>query len=221
MNVISTKNLSLMPEISSLKKLLKSLALLDAIMSPEWDLRFYSYKCRWDKNEQMGSMRNGCGDEFFILFTESGCFIKGFDHESAMSSWGTDEQLPWKGLLDGLPSDFTAAANEPAFSMQNISFCLWWHNAKASWGKGNFEYADCEDPDGSEYLLEILDGKPETYQTFAQEYYEVELPVNPIRAIYNHASLTEELVKSLNPKITLSELESDIAEIGYPSLDAT
>lgn len=213
---ISTKNLTLIPEISKLKKLLKSLATLDAIMSREWDLRFYSFNCNWDNNEQMGSMRNGCGDEFYVLFTPSGCFIKGFEHESAMSSWGTDGQLPWKGLLDGLPEEFTGAANEPAFSMENISFCLWRLNSAESWEKGNFNYVDCEDPDGSEYLLEIFDEKPETYQAFAREYYETDIPLKSIQAIYNHAVLTDELVKSINPEVSLSELANDIAEIGYP-----
>ncbi|WP_394393217.1 hypothetical protein [Shewanella woodyi] len=87
MDAISTNNLNSMPEISELKKLLQSLAILDAIMSPEWDERYYSFNSKWDKSEQMGSMRNGCGYDFSVLFNQAGCFVKGFGHESAMSSW--------------------------------------------------------------------------------------------------------------------------------------
>ncbi|VEL96903.1 hypothetical protein ALT761_01896 [Alteromonas sp. 76-1] len=90
LDAISTKNLNSMPEVLALKKLLQSLAMLDAIMSPEWDERFYSFNSNWGDNEQMGSMKNGCGDDFFVLFNQDGCFVKGFDHESAMSSWSTD-----------------------------------------------------------------------------------------------------------------------------------
>jgi hypothetical protein len=221
LNDISTKNLNLLPEVSELKKLLQSLAMLDAIMAPEWDDRLYSFNSKWSENEQMGSMSNGCGDDFSALFNESGCFLKGFDHESAMSSWSTDKQLPWPNLLKGIPLEFIAASKEPAFSMENISFCIWKLNIAPSWGKGEFEYADDEDPDGSEYLLNIFDAKPETYQVFAQEYYEVDLTLAAIEAIYRHMPLTNELVQSINPENSLKELEGDILEISYPSANAT
>jgi len=153
MNSISTQNLTSIPSINDLKMLLKSLAALDAIISPEWDYRYYSFNSQWGMNEQMGSMRNGCGDEFFVLFNQHGCFIKGFAHDSAMSSWCTDEQKPWEGLLKGLPNEFKEAAEEPAFSMDNISFCLWRSFQDAEWQIGEFEFEDDDDPDGSEYLI--------------------------------------------------------------------
>jgi hypothetical protein len=138
-----------------------------------------------------------------------------------MSSWSTDKQLPWPNLLKGIPLEFIAASKEPAFSMENISFCIWKLNIAPSWGKGEFEYADDEDPDGSEYLLNIFDAKPETYQVFAQEYYEVDLTLAAIEAIYRHMPLTNELVQSINPENSLKELEGDILEISYPSANAT
>ena len=216
MSLISTQNLHLLPDVQKLKRLMKSLAMLDAIMSPVWDERVYSFNSTWDVDEQMASMRNGCGDEFFILFNPHGCFVKGFDHESAMSSWGTDHQLPWQGLLEGMPEEFLEASKEPAFSMENISFCIWKLNTSGEWAKGQFEYMECEDPDGSEYLLEILDGNPETYKAFASEYYEVDLPLDAIKAVYGHQPLDGDVVKALNSEITLKSLQKDLAEIGYP-----
>lgn len=212
LDAISTKNLNSMPEVLELKKLLQSLAMLDAIMSTEWDGRFYSFNSQWDENEQMGSMRNGCGDDFSVLFNQAGCFVKGFGHESAMSSWSTDVQLP---------PEFLAASKEPAFSMDSISFCIWKLHSANFWGKGDFEFADDDDPDGSEYLLEIFDCNPETYRVFAQEYYEVDLDVATITKLYNHLPLTDELVKEVNPEVSLKQLEKDIAEIGYPCVNAT
>jgi hypothetical protein len=221
LDAISTKNLNSMPEVLALKKLLQSLAMLDAIMSPEWDERFYSFNSNWGDNEKMGSMRNGCGDDFFVLFNQDGCFVKGFDHESAMSSWSTVGQVPWPDLLKGLPSEFIAASKEPAFSMDNISFCIWKLHTADFWGKGDFEFAVDEDPDGSEYLLEIFDCNPETYRVFALEYYEVDLDVATIAKFYNHLPLTDELVKEVNSEVTLKQLDKDISEIGYPCVDAT
>jgi len=84
---ISTRNLELLPDVDGLRALLQSLAMLDAILSPEWEYRYYSFNSRWSEGEQMGSMRDGCGNEFFALFNEAGCFFKGFDHEATISPY--------------------------------------------------------------------------------------------------------------------------------------
>ncbi|CED59705.1 Putative uncharacterized protein [Moritella viscosa] len=221
LDAISTRHLNSMPEVLELKKLLQSLAMLDAIMSPEWDERFYSFNSKWDDNEKMGSMKNGCGDDFSVLFNKAGFFVKGFDHKSVISSWSTDGQLPWPDLLKGLPPEFLPASKEPAFSMDSISFCIWKLHSADSWDRGDFEFVDDEDPDGSEYLLEIFDRNPDTYRVFAQEYYEVDLEVAVIEKIYNNLPLTDELVKEINPEVSLKQLEKDISEIGYPCVNAT
>ncbi len=221
MSQISVQNLELMPEINKLKLLLKSLAVLDAIMSPEWEYRFYSYNSKWDSGEEMASMRNGCGDDFYVLFNTSGCFVKGFAHESSMSSWSTTNQEVWPRLLDSVPSEFSKAVKEPAFSMENISFCIWCKYNDKLWSHGVIDFVKDEDPDGSVYLLEIFDGNCETYSQFAEEYYEVEIPISAINHIYTHQPLTESVVHSLNPDISLSNLENDLIEIGYPVSNAT
>jgi hypothetical protein len=217
MDSISTQNLHLLPSISDLKKLLKSLAVLDAISSPEWDSRYYSYNANWSSDEEMGSMRNGCGDEFYVLFNSHGCFIKGFAHESAMSSWGTNEQKPWNGLLENVPSEFKSAVNEPAFSMDNISFCIWRAFTDNKWHIGAFDFADDDDPDGSEYLLELFDRKPSSYLAFAGDYFELELDLQLVESIYEHRPLNSEIVYRLNPDADLEQLKIDLIEIGYAS----
>jgi len=216
MSSISTQNPTSIPSINDLKMLLKSLAVLDAIVSPEWDYRYYSYNSHWGKNEQMGSMRNGCGDEYFVLFNQHGCFIKGFAHDSAMSSWCTDEQKPREGLLEGLPKEFKKAAEEPAFSMDNISFCLWRTFQDTEWQIGKFEFEDDEDPDGSEFLLELFDRKPSSYQEFANDYYELKLGLPMIENIYKHRPITVECAKNLNSEVDFDLLSKDLIEIGYP-----
>ncbi len=37
--------------------------MLDAIMSPDWELRYFSFDSRWSPTEEMVSMRNGSGIE--------------------------------------------------------------------------------------------------------------------------------------------------------------
>src|SRR5215218_10310749 len=60
-DMVTKKTLAAIPDIPSLKKLSQSLAMLDAIMSPEWDYRYYSFDSKWAAGEMMASMRNGCG----------------------------------------------------------------------------------------------------------------------------------------------------------------
>ncbi len=40
---ISTRDLSQLPGIQGLRTLSQALALLDAILSPDWELRYYSF----------------------------------------------------------------------------------------------------------------------------------------------------------------------------------
>ena len=37
---------------------LKHLALLDAIIEPEWEYRYYSYNSHWSESEEMASLRD-------------------------------------------------------------------------------------------------------------------------------------------------------------------
>jgi hypothetical protein len=87
------------------------------------------------------------------------------------------------------------------------------------WQCGPVEYAASHpDPDGSEYLLSPLDGRPETYREWAESYFSSSrsgLAVEPVRHIYEHRPLSEELVRQLNPTLSLAELQADIEEIGY------
>ena len=41
--MISTRDLSALPTIETLKKLTQSLAMLDAVIEREWDYRYYSF----------------------------------------------------------------------------------------------------------------------------------------------------------------------------------
>jgi hypothetical protein len=83
--MISTRDLSFLPDVDRFRATLQSTAMLDAILSPEWEYGYYSFNAGWSAGEQMGSRRDGLGDHFFALFSSSGCWIKGFAHEAPMS----------------------------------------------------------------------------------------------------------------------------------------
>ena len=210
--MISTRNLEELPDIPTLRRLTRSLAVLDAILSPEWESRYYSFDSHWGDGELMASMRNGQGDDWFCLFTRAGVVVIGLDHEAPMFQPGD----PWPGVIDALPSELAAAVDEPAFDARNCTFCVWRRTAGARWEHGPVQFPDGDDPDGSARLLQILDGRPESYHAFAADYYEVDLPLDAVRAVYRHQPLTPELLARLDPGVTVDMIRQDVAEIGYP-----
>jgi hypothetical protein len=215
--MISTRDLSQLPDAQGLLRLLQSLAMLDAILSPEWQYRYFSFNSQWSPGEQMGSMRNGSGDDFFALFNDAGCFLKGFDHESAMTPYALDSPAVWPGVLEGVPADLAEGLSEPAFRMGDTTFCIWRRYDDAAWQHGPVQFPSGADPDGSEHLLSLLDGRAETYQEFAGEYYEQPIPIEAVRHICEHRPLTQSIVTMLNAEIGLADLAEDIREIGYPA----
>lgn len=102
--------------------------MLDAVLSPGWESRYYSFDSTWGPGEEMASMRNGSGDEYSIVFSAAGMFVRGFDHESPMSPAASELGEPWSGVLDAVPEVFAGCVHEPAFSFDGVpefTVCLW------------------------------------------------------------------------------------------------
>jgi hypothetical protein len=178
----------------------QALAMCDAIMSPAWEDRYYSVDSAWrpDRGERMASMRNGSGDEYSIVFSPAGVFIRGLDHEAPDSP----------GLFDDVPGVFATQVTEPAFS-GGSNVCLWRETGDDRWhGRGH---------DGAAWLFELLiEGTAEAYREFAEDYYEEAVDLDAVREVFAMRPLTGTLVRRLNPDVTVAYLADDIAEIDYP-----
>jgi hypothetical protein len=215
--MISTRDLSKFPKPSALQRLLQAQAMLDAILEEEWDYRYYSFNAKWSATEKMGSMRNGCGDDYFAVFDAAGCFLRGFDHESVMSPWRATPPRVWPGVLEHLPTQFKTSLNEPAFHMEDTTFCIWCLADDLAWSCGSMEFPPGEDdPDGSEWMLSSLSGKPETYLQFAKEYFELDVALGAIARVYNHEPLSAALLSGFPSTRVLGDVLLDAEEIGYP-----
>jgi hypothetical protein len=193
-----------MPDIATFRRLTRSLAMLDAILSPQWEDRTYSFNSRWSANEMMASMRNGCGDHWFAILCPAGIALHGLAHELV-------HYAP-PGLFAALPPEFHRnLLHEPAFQTEFSTFCLWRRIDDKTWHRGPSGY-----PDGSAEMLGILAGHPEQYLDYADEYFERELRLEDIVSVYRHQPLNRELVGRLNPEVDPNSLQEDMAEIGYP-----
>ncbi|MDN3268710.1 hypothetical protein [Streptomyces sp. MA15] len=211
-----------LPEIAVLREHCRSMAVLEAVLSPEWESRRHSFDDHWSETESMASMRSGSGDEYSIVFSAAGAYVRGFDHESPMSPYAEDG--PWPGVLDEVPEVFRVYVEEPAFSdedgMPVVTACTWRETVDDRWRAGTIDFPDTatEDPDGAGYLFQLLvDHTPEAFQRWAEDYYEVPVDLEAVRHVFSSRPLTEEVVRALNSEIVMADLSEDIAEIGYPT----
>jgi hypothetical protein len=202
-----------LPSAPALRRRTQALAMLDAILSPEWQHRYYSYDARWGAGLEMASLRNGEGDDWFLLFGEFGAAIKGLAHETPLAIDGAFASE----IQRQVPPAFGEFLVEPAFSMERASFCYWNAAGEPGWHRVIASAAASESAnDGSDWLLELLVQPAVAYVEFAQAYYESQTPLYPVTHVYAHAPLTPGLVSSLNPELPFEQAAAFAAEIGYP-----
>jgi hypothetical protein len=202
-----------LPNIAELKRITKSLATLDLMICPEWEERYYSFDSNWSETEEMASMRNGCGDDWFILFGASGfAGIKGLAHESP----AVRDADRVRRIRAALPREFDGFANEPAFHWESTGFCYWCPAGDDSWHEEP-EQANTET--GAEVLLSVLSDPCAGYLQFASDYYEIEIEVDRslVEHILAHHPVTPEIVEALNPEIGLEDIQEALEQVGYPN----
>ncbi|MFD8749634.1 hypothetical protein ACFV0O_01405 [Kitasatospora sp. NPDC059577] len=196
--------------------------MLDAILSPDWAGRYHSFDAAWADDEEMASMRNGSGDEYAVVFSTAGTYVRGFGHEAPTSPYGNDGE-PWPGVIDDVPAVFRPFVEEPAFTDEHgvpvVTACLWRGAADDRRQHGVIGFpAGHADPDGATALFELLvERSPEAFRRFAEDGYEVPVDLGAVRDLYALRPLSRALVSALNPELTLADLAEDIAEIGCPA----
>jgi hypothetical protein len=230
--VISTRALQALPSIPELLRITKGLAALDAILCEDWESRYYSFNSHWDvaTKAQMASMRNGSGDEVYILFSAAGVAIKGFAHEAFMSPFRKGAQLEVQhglelvpGILTGFPDVLASFLEEPSFQMEETTFVVWRLATDNAWRIGAIAWPSSAElrehgvgPDGSEALLSPYEGKPEDYVAFAHAYFEKTITVEDAAHVLALRPLDESILERLGSERSLEELREDLGEIGYP-----
>ncbi len=206
-----------LPPIHELKRRCRALAALDLMLSPKWDYRRFSFNAGWAKGEQMASMRNGSGDEWFCLFHSSGwCALKGLDHES--KAWAEGRERLSAALRGAIPESLTAFSNEPAFRWDSTSFAFYSLRETDPWVRvaDSTEFARLA-PTGEEEHLALLVGLPEEYAASAQDYFERDIEVGVVRDIFALLPITPEITLRLNPDADASAVAKELFhEIGYP-----
>jgi len=183
-----------------LERICKGLAALDAIVCEDRESRAYSFDAAWSvkKKLRLASMRNGSGDDWFLVFATGGAFFKSFWHEYPR---GKPEEI-----YEGLGASLEPQLREPAFSMDAVTFGGFFDGAKWTL-RGN--------PKPLAGELPLLDADAAAYCAYARAVFEVDLPEAVVAHVLAGKSLDTKLVARLSDQRTLAELKADLAEIGY------
>lgn len=192
-----------------------ALALLDAIICPEVQYRYFSYDPAHADGEHLAAMRNGEGDHWYLHLSAAGAIIKG--HVQALPR--AQSRAMALHAQGAVPEDFAALLHGPAFMMDSVSYCYWQGADDACWQRlahpdGRLRHTY----DGSEDYLSVLLAPASCYYEYAADYFECELPLSAIEHLYANAPLSAALVKSLNPQMALADALAAAADIGYPAL---
>ncbi|MEV0493158.1 hypothetical protein [Streptomyces atratus] len=200
---------ALLPDPAELRVHLRALAVLDATIGDDPRFCCYIFDAAWGPGEEAALMENGSGDDFSVLFTPAGVLISGFDHESEMSPYGTDDEQVWPGVIDEVPAPLRPLLDEPAFRDEGIdaprvTACLWRETGDTIWRTGSAITfpSGSEDADGSGFLFRLLtDRSPEAVQAHFEDYYERPVPLDAIRHVLAGHPLTPAVAAALNPAV--------------------
>ena len=206
-----------LPEIAALRARCQELAILDEIVNdwPGGGLATFLFHPRWAPGEDLACWSNGAGDEYSIIFSAAGAFMRGFDHEAETSPWRFDPPALWPGLVDGLPKAFSRYLVEPTFSPHGVlemTECLWRETGDDRWYTGTATFPPSPFPSLFQFLV---DSPEERHKEFEYNLGRaISLPA--VKHVYASKPLTEEVVRGLNPDLSLNSAQRYVARIGYP-----
>lgn len=209
--MLSTRNLSSLPDPTRLRNLFQSLAILDAILEPRLSRRSFFFLDQWSISDAIGTIRIG-DDHLFAAFGEPGAFLKGYVKQCPMGIDGVN----WLGIDTGLPHPFLEWKLNPYFEFEHTTFCIWRLSEDVTWRRSDTDLPLGEDPDGSAKLLRFVDGEPETYAKWASARRDEPVDVDAVGYFYDRRFVTESILRVLNPRVEYRSLAHDLRTTGYP-----
>ncbi|MDI1466056.1 hypothetical protein QEZ54_34280 [Catellatospora sp. KI3] len=206
-----------LPPVDVLRRRCLALAALDAIVTDGDRFTFAEAD-----GETTARMDNGCGDEYDIVFSAAGVFIRGVYHESMMADY---HQTLWPGLLAGLPKAFVPYLLEPRFHSGTMSFeatfVLWRLDGADRWSAGrgidlSIPEGYEEGTDGSWLLDPVCDHPVDWYLELAETVYEAFPDRGAVEHVLALLPLDDGIVAALNPSADLVDVHTVLTRLGYP-----
>lgn len=90
-----------------------------------------------------------------------------------------------------------------------MTFCMWCTNEIDEWKQNETIGND----GGKEYLLGYIEKSAIEWYDWAKYYYEINLDIDAVHAIYNGEPITETIINKINPKRNIVEALQEIEEM--------
>lgn len=213
----------MLPDVPSPRNLCRSLAMTEAVVSSCDRERQRTFDSSWSQTEELAALQNASGDEYSIVFSAAGAYVRGFDHASPLTPYHHDDvPRPWPGVLDSVPAVFRQYVHHPAFTDEDgtpvVTVCLWQEAGTGRRQAGEIGFPEGHpDADGSAWLFELLtDPAPEAFQEFAEHCYETAVDLEAVRQVYRPRPLDRALITGLNPAAPVEDVPGEAVTIGYP-----
>lgn len=213
MNINQTKEKFPQPE--TLLKRLTFYSIMDVIMNAgaEYDGSVYHCNTDWNAGVSLFTIDDGGGDHFHVLFSQDGCIIKGFGHESDLSPYNyeDDESYPDYRFYENCPHEFYELLDDESLERDLLTFCAWHANEDGCWQAQSIN-ALADWRDGSADFLEYVSNLDE-YADWLSAYYETDIYTETLLDLYNGAAITEDIISMLNPKADPDEVMAMVADV--------
>lgn len=177
------------------------IALIEAILCPEREYRYYHYDAHWYPGQHMASMRDGEGREWFALIDVHGIAITARAQAPADPTVYQDLPAYWRG------DNFL---NEPSFSTAEGNYCAWKSDSDPAWQS---RYPIANEAELAAMFL-TLHGNAETYSDFAADYHERDINRAAVRHILSSAPFNPDDALALNPDLDPDDLQAELHDIG-------
>lgn len=183
------------PEL--MKHRLRTFAMLDAIVAPEF--RSFEFHPRWARGQQLGAFKDGSGNFFFAWFCRAGAVLRGFDHERQLTA------AQRAALIAPCPPALGAAHREPAFALDELTFCLW--NVGRGWKSSNTK---------STGEREVLGCFRPNFAKWAAGYYGERLDPRALNLLWwGREPIELASIRALNPEPDLPQVRAEAKLLGY------
>jgi len=194
-----------------------ALAALDLILSPDWELRYFSFNSAWAEGQQMASMRNGSGGEWFCLFHSMGwAGLKGFCKGS--QAWHAGGERLARALCLAVPPEMADFSSEPAFRWDETTYVFCCLGAERPWARLIETTSFVGLATGEEEHLSLVVGQPSDYVKYARDYFELNIPLRAVEMIYAGHEIDKNLALRLNSEVVWDDIRGELFdEIGYPT----
>ncbi|MFD6198485.1 hypothetical protein ACFWE3_17475 [Mycobacteriaceae bacterium NPDC060252] len=213
-----------LPDPAELQRRCRVVSMLDALVVGKPLVKGNDgtiYHPSWRHGDDLVKYTNGGGDEWSIIFSaKAGVFVRGFVHDSELSTYNEDDY--WPGLVGDLPEPFTSDLKDPDLyqhydTAPQMTVCVWRAPTDDTWRHGTLEptqwgyYGD-----GGEGLFEpLVDWQASKELDWLYPDAGHVIPEPAVQQVMNQQPLTDGLIRAFHPNPDTGALRAEARRIGY------